>query len=217
MISISKFLLSLFILIGCSISARAQYNWELKNQEAGITVYTSAVAGSGFKAFKGVITISASGLHELVAILLDVDNYNQLFPDIQESFIIKKSEDGPIIHYILNNAPWPVDDREGIFEIRPEYHKTEKVVILYDKCIQSDYPQKSGTVRMHKGEGFWKVAELKNNLFEITYQYHGDPAGNIPAWLANSFVVDHPFKTLQNMKGIVASGKYKNAKVSFIN
>jgi hypothetical protein len=50
----------------------------------------------------------------------------------------------------------------------------------------------------------------------VIFQYHADPAGKIPAWLANSFVEDYPYKTMQNLKRIIASGKYKNAKVDFL-
>ncbi len=40
----------------------------------------------------------------------------------------------------------------------------------------------------------------ENNNVTVIYQFHGDPGGDVPAWLANSFVVSHPYKTLQNLK-----------------
>jgi len=216
MISNNRFLFCVLFFLGIFQSVLAQEKWELKKQSDGIVIHTADFKGSDFKVFKAVTTISASGLNEIVAIILDVPNFKNLFPDILDCKILKKTNDGVITHYICNKAPWPVDDRDGIFELKPEYRKAQNEVVVSDNCIEYAYPKKEGTVRMVKGEGFWKITALKNNMFEITYQFHGEPAGKIPSWLANSFVVDQPYQTLKNLKLIIASGKYKNAKVDFL-
>ncbi|MDQ3051454.1 MAG: hypothetical protein M3Q95_11255 [Bacteroidota bacterium] len=205
-------LASFFVAI--SNGVHSQYTWELKSKEDSISVYVSEVANSNFKAFRASVILEASGLHEIVAILIDVENFDKLFPDIRESRLLKKNGDKHIIHYLINNAPWPVDDREGIFELKGFYYP-EFVKINFD-CINYDYPVTKGVVRMTKGTGYWKISEIQKNLFEVIYQYHGEPSGKIPAWLANTVVVDHPINTLNNMKKIIASGKYKNARVDFI-
>ena len=194
----------------------AQYNWELKKQSKDISIYTAAVPGSGFKAFKGVTTISSSSIGEIAAIILDVENFQYLFPDVKNVKLLQKNSGGVLIHYLLTDAPWPVDDREGIYEIKPRFNKITPEVNVSLKCIEYDYPKTSGIVRMNKGEGSWKIVE-KNGDFEVTYLFHADPAGKIPEWLANSFIVDQPFKTMQNLRKIIASEKYKNAKVDFSN
>ena len=206
-------------LLFCSLmissgNTQAQYTWELKKQTKDISIYIAPVPGSGFKAFKGVTTVSSTSIGEITAIILDVENFQNLFPDVKDVKLLKKAADGVITHYLLTDAPWPVDDREGIYEIKPRFNKITPEVNVSLKCIDYDYPSSSGVVRMNKGEGSWKIVD-KNGAFEVTYLFHADPAGKIPEWLANSFIVDQPFKTMQNLRKIIAGGKYRNAKVDF--
>lgn len=207
------FLILTFVVL-CN-DVRSQYNWEYKTKDDSITVYVSEVANSSFKAFRASLIIEATSLDEIVAILIDVENFDKLFPDIRESRLLKKYSENHIIHYLKNNAPWPVDDREGIFELKGVY--SPPFVQINLNCIDYDYPVTNGVVRMTKGTGFWKVTKTGKNVFEVIYQYHGEPSGKIPAWLANTMVVDHPINTLNNLKKIIAGGKYRNAQVDFID
>jgi hypothetical protein len=58
-------------------------------------------------------------------------------------------------------------------------------------------------VRVRKGSGFWELEEDSIGNVKVIYQFHGEPGGEIPSWLANTFVVTHPFKVLENLKSIV--------------
>ena len=53
---------------------------------------------------------------------------------------------------------------------------------------------------MAQVDGFWKLVPKGDNLTEVTYQVHTEPGGSVPALIANKFVVDAPFKTLQGLK-----------------
>ena len=55
-------------------------------------------------------------------------------------------------------------------------------------------------LRIREGSGYWELTEDDNKNVKVIYQFHGEPGGDIPAWLANSFVVRHPFETLKNLK-----------------
>jgi hypothetical protein len=64
-----------------------------------------------------------------------------------------------------------------------------------------DYvPEKENIVRIRSGKGFWELEENEKNEVRVIYQFHGEPGGDIPAWIANSFVISHPYKTLVNLK-----------------
>jgi hypothetical protein len=216
MITTEKLLILIFTGLLINRQSIAQNNWELKKQASGISVYTSNVEGSEFKAFKSVTTIAGSNMSELAAPMLDVENCKNIFPDTRECRYIKKYGDGNFIQYQITDLPWPVDDRDGIYEIKSQYNKAANEVIINVKCIKYDYPKSGDAIRMSEGDGFWKVKEIKKELFEITYQFHANPAGKIPAWLVNSFIVDNPFNTMLNLKSVIAKGNYKNAKVDFI-
>jgi hypothetical protein len=55
-------------------------------------------------------------------------------------------------------------------------------------------------VRIRKGTGYWDLREDDHKNVTVTFQFHGEPGGLIPAWLANSFVVSFPFNTLKNLR-----------------
>ncbi len=195
----------------------AQDQWILKKEQNGIRVYTSGVPGSLFKAFRSVCIINSSSLEEVTAAVIDVENYDQLFPDTKEVLVLEKKSDGHFIHYMITDAPWPVEDRDGIYELKAGKHPDKRSVSADINCIRHPYPMKKGVVRMNRGEGRWEITELIKGQVEVRYQYHGEPEGNVPAWLANTSVVSIPFQTLKNLKKMIASGKYKNADVSFIH
>lgn len=54
-------------------------------------------------------------------------------------------------------------------------------------------------VRIRKGSGYWDLEEDNDGNVKVVYQFHGEPGGEIPSWLANSFVVSHPLVTLNNL------------------
>jgi hypothetical protein len=59
------------------------------------------------------------------------------------------------------------------------------------------------SVRIQKGIGFWELTEDAKQNVKVIYQFHGEPGGEVSAWLANSFVVTHLFKTLENLIDII--------------
>jgi len=65
--------------------------------------------------------------------------------------------------------------------------------------IQAQLPEQGNTVQMRYSDGFWQF-KLNNSTIHITYQMHGDPAGVIPAALANQGVTNAAFVTLSNLK-----------------
>ena len=212
-IKLSIFQLLSFILF-YSLSF-AQESWELKKKQPDLLIYTSPYPGSDFKSFKAVQNLKG-GMKEVSAILLDVEHYTDLFPDALEGKMIQKFSDGHFIHYLATDVPWPVDDRSGIYEITTDFNREINEITINVKCIPYKYNETLKTVRMSSGNGYWKIRQLSAGNTEVTFQYHAEPAGSIPAWLANSFVVDHPYKTMQNLKRILASGKYKSAEVDFL-
>jgi hypothetical protein len=60
-------------------------------------------------------------------------------------------------------------------------------------------PLQQGFVRVSRVKGFWQLKPYEGGV-EVVYQVHSDPGGSVPAWLANSFVVDAPFNTLINLR-----------------
>ena len=175
-------------------------DWELKKDKSGIEVYTRSIEGSSFKEFKGIIKIPDSSIPEILKVILDVINYENLFPDCLNPKVLKQDGKYYDIHYIQTKGPFPVKDRDSVFEQIAEIDENGKHARVKLNPLPDYVPEKVNIVRIRSGKGFWELEENEKNEVRVIYQFHGEPGGDIPAWLANSFVISHPYKTLVNLK-----------------
>ena len=188
-------LISVFFLYGAYLS-----DWDLKKSSSGIEIYTRSIQGSTFDEFKGVAVISDVTLIEVLNVILDVKDYDDLFPDCINPRILKQDGKWYDIHYIQTKGPFPVKDRDSVFEQVTVIDQDGKHARIILKPLPDYIPENEDMVRIRKGSGFWDLKEDGHNNVTVTYQFHGEPGGDIPAWLANSFVVSHPFETLKNLR-----------------
>ncbi len=184
-------------------------DWKLKKEKSGIAVYTRSIEGSDFDEFKAETVIENANIYDVLNVLMDVENYVNLYPDCYNPEILEQKGKWNNIHYIVSKAPFPVKDRDGVNEITTTFDEKGNSARVTIKPLPDYIPEKKGIVRIQKGAGFWQLTEENSNV-TIVYQYHGDPAGDIPAWLANSFVVTHPYKTMINMRNMIKSNKQTN-------
>jgi len=213
------FLSIIFILCGMALYCQEpiQCDWELSKEEDGISVYTCKPEGSSFKAFNLETEIRVKNITAIAAAILDVKNYINWMPDTEEAKMIEKFDDSHDIHYVRTAAPWPVNDRDGVYEQKATWYEDENRVVVELWALKAyDYPKENKVVRMTKGSGFWEITEKGKGNFKLTYQYHPDPGGSIPAWLANTSVVNIPFEMTKNLKEMIAEGKYDHAELDFI-
>ena len=178
--------------------------WNLKKNKSGIEVYTRSVEGSKFDEFKGVTVIDHVTLPVVLELLLDVKTYDLLFPDCMNPKVLKQEGKWYDIHYIQTKGPFPVKDRDSVFEQKTVIDKDGKHAVITLIPLPDYIPEKREMVRIRKGSGFWDLEEDSVGNVNVTYQFQPDPAGEIPSWLANSFVESHPYKTLNNLKSRLA-------------
>lgn len=181
----------------------AQVNlWELKKEENGIKVYVRSNEESSFDEFKAITTIKDCQLLDGLKVILDVNNYEAWFPDCSNPKILEQIDEYHDIHYIETISPWPVDNRCGVYEQTAIISNNDtKAEIVF--LAQAAYPiDVKDMVRITDAWGQWTLEE-KNDVLTIMYQFKGNPGGDIPAWIANAFVVKHPYDTLENFKKLM--------------
>jgi hypothetical protein len=186
-----------------SLCANANTDWKLRKEAAGVTIYTRNVEGSPYDEFKGVVTISNTSLTKVLDIIMDVKNYPNNFPNCGSAQVLVQKSKYDDIHYLTIKAPWPVADRDAVYEATTTFSQDGKRALV--KLIpRGDYiHEKKNLIRVHNGSGFWNLEEISPNTVQVVYQFHADPAGEIPAWVANSVIVSNPLKTLENLKKLV--------------
>ncbi len=117
-----RILLASFILV--SVNTGSKTDWKLRRETAGVKIYTRNVEGSPFEEFKGVVTIPNTTLTSVLDVIMDVQHYPVNFPNCGSAQVLVQKSKYDDIHYITIKAPWPVTDRDAIYEASTTFQKT---------------------------------------------------------------------------------------------
>jgi hypothetical protein len=214
-LKLSRYPFSLLIFgLFVSFNLNAQ-EWELVRTTDGIDIYTKKVENSAFKAFKAESTVDAE-LTAFVAVLLDIKELENWGYKLKETKLLERQGDSMQIYFAEAKAPFPFSNRYGIYLNTLQWDKTEKLLTVNIEILQDhDFPVED-LVQM-KGSGYWKVKVLENNKLKITFEMHVDPGKTIPSWLANMFVDESPYDTMNSIRKQMKKTKYQNQSFDFLN
>ncbi len=151
-------------------------------REAGDCVYTSRpkdhAKGSAMKAVCTWPDVSADVLRDKLS---DFDAYEETIWVVDESEV-RRSEGDRALVYQLQKL-WGLNDREVLL-----WASTEEVPDgqRYQWTTASDepLPERKGTIRTPKNEGFWEVRDAPGGGAVVTHQIAVDAGGvPLPGWL----------------------------------
>ncbi|WP_319379735.1 START domain-containing protein [Thiomicrorhabdus sp.] len=182
-------------------TARAEeQKWQAQAVEDGssVQVWTRAVPGSNFKAFRGEVDIS-SPLKSVLQTIHQTEKLPEWYHNTIEARKLKTLAPGESINYSVTRAPWPVSNRDSVVHSTTQYQADGSVQIAL-QAEPNTYPPQDGRIRISKLDGFWKLQPIDASHTKVTLQISAEPGGEIPSWLANAMVVDMPFYTLSNLK-----------------
>lgn len=195
--------LVLIFIIFCSNS----YAWNLEHDKNGIQIYTKDIAGSDFKAFRGK-TIINSDLINVIAHQVNIESMSEWLQDCSKSELISQLNGQEIYIYQRTSAPWPVSDRDYVLHMKITQDPEDYSVLITFEASSEFSKSDVDCVQVTQLTGYWRFTPIEENKVLVEYETAADPAGQIPSWLANSFVVDQPLGTLKNIKKRVESKRY---------
>ncbi|NWD72755.1 START domain-containing protein [Pseudomonas gingeri] len=174
-------------------------DWRLAKDEDGIRVYLSQVPGSRYQSFRGEVEIKA-----------DVDTLSNLQENLRvackwlyacaDMRLLKNDGDDTWV-YLTTELPWPAAPRDMVLHVHTERNDDGSLVRHLDAA--PDYaPAVPGLIRVKQLTGTWKMQPLSDTQTQVTYQLQAEPAGDIPSWLANQFVVDAPMVSLKTLRAV---------------
>ena len=195
----------------------------LKLNKDGIKVYIFSHKNSAFGTFKAITHINAS-LDNILAVMLDNQSCTEWIDACKKSILIKNISFNERYHYQIYYIPFPFKNRDFIFHSTMEHNPLTKAVTITmssvpDYCLEKQLEgcnevNQSKLVRVNKSIGTFKL-EPDDNGTKITWIQHTDPAGNLPSWLVNQFVMDTPYWTFKNLAKIVKEERYQFAKLIY--
>lgn len=209
-----RFLQFVFILILLPIAGYSQVDWELQRDKEGVKVWTRDYPNSNFKQFKATCEIDAS-MENVVALFQDIEKLNTWYDRIEETSIIKTISDQEAIYTLDFDLPWPITNRvtavKSIIDFDPSSGEV-KVITAYEANIINP---ENGDLLVTDISSDWILTPNSNGKIDAMHYGYMDPAGSLPAWIANKGVKDGPINTINGMKRLLP--QYEDVDVSFID
>lgn len=192
-------------------------DWELEKEEEDIQlkIYTREISGSSLKEFKGEM-ISEAKISTIAALFLDSKAAPKWMHQCEKFEVIEQIDPKKAVIYFINGAPWPVSDRDAVISSKMSQNPETLVLRIDVEAVMDRLPENGDYVRIPRMKGFWSFTPMPEGKVNIVYQVHAEPGGSLPAWLANSVVVDTPYHTMSNMLEMLALEKYQQAEIPFI-
>ena len=192
-------------------------DWELEKEEEDIQlkIYTREISGSSLKEFKGEMIVETK-ITTIAALFLDSKAAPQWMHQCEKFEVIEQTDPKKALIYFINGAPWPVSDRDAVISSNMSQDPETLALRIDVEVIADRLPENDDYVRIPRMKGFWSFTPMPEGEIKIVYQVHAEPGGSLPAWLANSVVVDTPYHTMSNMLEMLVLEKYQQAKIPFI-
>lgn len=185
------------IILWSQIAFPQNSDWQLKKEDDGIKVYTRSVKNTNIKEFKAATKIHSSS-ETIFNIILDVGNYPRWIEDVNYAEKLYQ-RDSQIGMYYQLGMPWPIKDRDItlISEFKKLPDNSTHFQLSYNAELKDE---DEDFIRITEINGEWLITPIDKENCEVTYRFLADPKGSLPAWVINIFIVDGPFKTLQNLR-----------------
>ncbi len=191
-----------------------QEQWKLVKEKDGIKVFTRINTVMSFKEFKAVMQMGA-GIDEFLSVLYDVDGLTNWGYNLIETKLLSRPDDFSQTYYAVAKAPWPYKNRDGIYSNLISWDENTKTLKVDIELLEGKEGSDRDFVRLD-GYGYWEVKMISEEKVEVTFQMQVDPGGSIKAWMANMFVTDTPFYTMEGLREVIKEKKYKGNSYNVI-
>lgn len=169
-----------------------QPTWELKKNKDGIKVYTAKKEGSKYKQCKAEVSLKTD-INATCNYFLNPSNYKDHSEKITKLEVVKQT-DKQAIYYIAVDMPWPVSDRDGVYQV-DVISKTNEKAILTITPLPDIIAKVKNHVRITVSSTKY-IIKKNGDKVDIAFYQHVEPGGSVPALIANYFVEDSPYEVL---------------------
>ena len=195
-------IIMMFILVLYSSYGVAEEGWQLRQDEDDIRVYTRPNPRTGLKDFKADMIVQAS-IEVVNSHMSALEDQTNWMYDRKLTRVLDRPDDRSSIVYSITNAPWPVKDRDVVISFTYSENNTEDFTRIDVVNVDGYYPEDKDMVRVPYLKGYWELTKLEDNSTKIVFMNAATPGGDIPDWLADSFVLDMPYHSLNNFRDLL--------------
>jgi hypothetical protein len=178
--------------------------WEFVKEKDGIKIYTRHEPGTNFKSFKGEMDVKAD-VSTVCSLIEDVESFTKCDEDVDEIRVLEQEKGKMLRYYVVYNVPWPFKDRDLCVEATITDDQSTGAKLILAKAAPDAVPLVEDIVRIANYWQNWIIQPLKNGMVHVTIEGFVDPAGDVPAWIANLAITDTPFNMLGAIEEMLKS------------
>lgn len=190
--------------------------WKLVSDRDGIQIYMAHSDESRIKTFRGVTVFELDDFHAPIALLDDEEYLPRWLYLIRDIHEVARRSPVDRDYYVLTKLPWPVADRDAglAFTVKQD-PQTHEIQILF-KAKEGIVKDNGEYVRIPEMYGYFNTLPVGGRKVQVTFEVRLDPGGYIPAFLANFILKDIPFVSLQRVRRIINTDRFKGHEVDYI-
>lgn len=215
MIRLRPLLALLLLAMFAPLAQSADEGWKLEKDQGGIQVYSRAVDGWKIREIRSVTRVPAR-LSSVVAVVGDVAAAPKLSDIVSESVIHQRQSDTRQQLYTVIRMPWPLDDRDLLTQREIRQDPATLAVTISNVALAEGLSPKKGRVRITQSRQQWQLTPEADGRVLAEMRSLTDPAGPIPSSVINSMSVGAPFSTMEKLRTLVQSEKYRQASLGYI-
>lgn len=184
-----------------NLMAISQDLWELKKDKDGIQVFVMEDEEAEFNPYKSVVVMQGN-VQAFEAFIKDSPRMPEWSESVMHVEILEEKGDSVQIYYSIADAPFPIKNRDGIYQNSFRWIEEGKVLRI-DVKLLPDYIEANEDCERVSGWGYWQVEDVGQGNIEVICEMHIHPGGSIPAWLANAFADKNPYENMMQIREIM--------------
>lgn len=197
-------LVALAVTLDCS--SQQPLKWVLRKDQDSIRVFVADDPAVAIKQIRAEFTLKATP-EALINELLRADRYREWQYNTIRSEILETISPIELVYYCEISAPWPVDNRDVIVQLKVDRPPGAKSFTIKTYCLPDARPKREGIVRVPVSRGDWHVKQVGPEMLKVDFRIQIDPGGAVPAWLVNLTLAQAPFYSFSNLKKRLATAQ----------
>jgi hypothetical protein len=209
-----KTLSLLFFISALLIAARpiyaAEEDWVFIEESQGVTIHSREVAGHATSEFKGTRIINQP-VEVIGAVLADIPSYPRWFFNCTQAEKIpdKTSTALNFLLYIVVETPWPLWNRDVIYDARTTIDLPSGKIMVWGKALRdASVPIQKKHVRVTDSAIEWDLERLDDNRTMVAFAKRINIGGSIGSYLSDAGCRKTIFESLVSLGHIASDPKY---------
>ena len=186
----------------------ASEGWEKVKTGSGVEIFEKKINGK--IAFRGVGEIAGEPA-KLVGILENPARWRHWINKFKSGHLVEKKSDFHKVFYQSFNSPFPVSDRDLVYESKIVRDKQSGTVVVEMRSIRHPKAPKSVGVRVNLIYSTYKIEPGAGNKMKVTFESMSDPGGAIPGFMVNWATRSYPITLFEGLRKEVQRADQKVA------